>query len=76
MKESIESVKQRLSQLYLGKCGIHGMGIRRPRNALLIYVNSIPPEHEADQAAVLREVELKAAPFQVIVITEDAPSIT
>ena len=75
MKESIESVKQRLSQLYLGKCGIHGMGIRRSTNALFISINSIPPQNEADQAAVLREIELKAAPFPVMVIKEDTPSI-
>jgi hypothetical protein len=35
----------------------------------------IPPENEADQAAVLREVERQAAPFQAIVIKEGAPSI-
>ena len=73
MPESIEAVKNRLRQSFLGKAGIHGVGLSRAEQAIRVYVSSTA---HSDQADFLEQLRRSAAPFRVIVVNEERPRIT
>ena len=73
MPDSIDEVKDRLRRSYLGKGGIHGVGVSRAKQAIRVYVS---PQAEADQSDVLALMRESASPFPVIVVREDRPQIT
>lgn len=73
MAETLEDLKRRLRHQYLGKHGIHGVGIRRSENAVCLYVS---PDINPDQEPVFGEIERQAEPSNVIVILEEPPSIS
>jgi hypothetical protein len=73
MSETLDEVKRRIAHKYLGKAGIHGVGIRRSQNALNVYMGADP---SLDQKQLLKEIEREAAPYKVIVTQEERPSIT
>lgn len=72
MGKSLDEVKQDISQKYLGKSGIHGIGIRRKANALSIYTDAEP---SPKQKAVLEEIKKEVAPFSVITVEEDRADV-
>lgn len=61
MSGSLDEARKRVSKKYLGKAGIHGVGIRRSRNALAVYVDPGP-----GQGQILKEVASEAAPYSVL----------
>jgi hypothetical protein len=73
MPDSIDEVKNRLRRSYLGKGGIHGVGVSRAKQAIRVYVS---PQAEADQSDVLALMRESASPFPVIVVREDRAQIT
>lgn len=73
MSESLEEVKRRLRDKYLGKEGIHGLGIRRSQNALCVYAKL---NSSREQNKLLQELKNEAAPYQVMVIDEEPPRIS
>lgn len=42
MSESLENVKKRLFNVFLGKYDIHGIGIDRLDRSIKVYVNRMP----------------------------------
>lgn len=66
---SLEEVKDRVRRSYLGKGGIHAVGLSRVEGVVRVYVSP----GEEDQA-VLDEVRKLALPFPIVVIREDRPS--
>lgn len=70
--ESLEEAKQRLSR-YLGRAGIHGVGLRRSENAVMVYLD---PAGGEDCQALLREMEREVAPFRLMAVYEGRPRIT
>jgi hypothetical protein len=70
MMETLEEVKDRLQGGYLGKAGIHGLGISRAQGAIRVYIS---PGSGLEQTAVLEQIRKAAEPFPVIVIREDRP---
>jgi hypothetical protein len=73
MTKSLEEVKELLSAKYLGKAGIHSMGISRAESAVRVYVH---PDADNVLSEVLREIERDAAPYKIVPITSERPSIT
>ncbi len=73
MPESIEEVKDRLRHSFLGKAGIHGVGLSRARQAIRVYVS---PDATSSQANLLEQLREAAQPFVVDVIHEDRPRVT
>lgn len=71
MGQSLEEVKNRLRQSFLGKGGIHGVGVNRAERAIRIYMSP----QAAGQPDVLDQVREAAKPFPVFVVTEDRPQI-
>jgi hypothetical protein len=73
VSKSLDEVKKHVSRKYLGRAGIHSVGISRAENALRVYVDA-----EAEDALkdVLSEIEKEAAPFKIVPIKSDRSSIT
>lgn len=70
MARSLDEVKAIVSGRYLGRAGIHGVGIRRSQGALMVYLH---PGHGGEQERLLREIETEAAPYTVIATREEGP---
>lgn len=73
MDEPLDKIKERVTREYLGKAGIHGVGISRSKNALRIYVE---PDSSLEQKELLEEIEKKATPYKVLKVVEEKPTIT
>jgi hypothetical protein len=73
MPESLEEVKNRLRQSYLGRGGVHAVGVSRAEQAIRVYVS---PEAAPEQPEVLAQLRESARPFAVIVVREDRARIT
>jgi len=73
VSKSLDEVKEHVSMKYLGKAGIHSVGISHAENALRVYVD---PEAEGALKDVLIEIEKEAAPFKIVPIKSDRSSIT
>jgi hypothetical protein len=71
--DPLEELKTRLSRAYIGKSGIHGVGLRRSQNAVCIYVDKSSAEFQRE---ILAEVERFAAPFRVVIVDEKRPRLT
>jgi hypothetical protein len=72
MSDLLNKVKRRISTKYLGKAGIHGVGIRRSQNALCLYLDT---DINTDQKKILQSIEQEAVPYKVLIISENKPKI-
>ncbi len=74
---SLDETKTLLSRKYLGKEGIHGIGLSKRDNAISVHMI---PAKDADQAArqddLIARMKQEAGPHPVVVTTEDAPMKT
>ena len=70
MERSLQAVKERVSEVFLGRGGIHGVGIRLSQNAICLYVHVVPG---TDRERVIEAVRREAAPFGVIIVEEEPP---
>jgi hypothetical protein len=72
---SLEVIKQRLSRKYLGRGGIHGIGMSKVGNAVRVHlVSSADPGERSRQSAILDELKRDAAPYEVIITFEEMPT--
>jgi hypothetical protein len=70
--DTLDTVKQRLRNRYLGRAGIHGLGVSPAQNAIRVYIHP----GRADTEAVLRQLEAEARPHRVVVVQEEPPALT
>jgi hypothetical protein len=74
---SLDATKQLLSKKYLGKEGIHGIGLSRRENAIRIHLaQASDPDHAARQQTLIEELKREAGPHPVQVTREDKPMKT
>lgn len=71
MAPTLDSVKAKLSDEFLGRGGIHAIGVRRSQNAIALYLHS-PPGEERNR--VIEAARRAAAPFAVVVVEERPPT--
>jgi len=72
MTADLEDLKKRIRTQYLGRGGIHGVGMSRSRNVVRLYVNDAS-DLDPD---LLEEVTKGVSPFGLEVIKEQSPSAT
>lgn len=70
MCDLLNEVRRRIASEYLGKAGIHGVGMSRSRNAIRLY---LVPQAGTEQEETLAEIEQEAAPFQVLIVEDEPP---
>lgn len=71
MSKTIDEVKEKVSRKYLGKFGVHGVGISRSQNAIKLYVD----RGSEIEASRLDAIERDASPCKVLVVKEESPKI-
>lgn len=72
MSDELRQAKQRVKSRFLGKHGVHAVGIRQADNAVSVYVDQDAPEPAME---VLDELRAAAAPCAVTVLREGRPAI-
>jgi len=70
MDKSLDETREYLIGKYLGKAGIHSIGMSRRENGIRIYLK---PSADAEQSQVLQEIETEAAPYKIIVVESNTP---
>ena len=71
-EKSLDEVRQHISRTYIGKSGIHEVGIRRKLNAICIYLVA---SADLEQQALLNEIEREVSPYKVLKIDAERPAI-
>ena len=72
---SLDDTKQLLSKKYLGKEGIHGIGVSRSQNAIRVHmVPAADAAHAARQQGLIQQMKEEAGSHDVQVTTEDKPA--
>ncbi|MGD0013828.1 MAG: hypothetical protein ABSD56_05320 [Bryobacteraceae bacterium] len=67
MAETLESVRERISERYLGKAGIHAVGVRRSANAITVYIQSAVDAQQAEtREQTLESLRKDASPYAVL----------
>lgn len=72
MSDDLENVKRLLSRKYLGKAGIHAVGIRPSANAISVF---IAPGSLERYKQLFEQLKKDAEPFEVLVAEEEPPKI-
>lgn len=72
MALSLEQVKSQVRRSFLGKGGIHGVGVSRAEGAIRLYVT----RGVGEEPDLLEQVREAARPYPVLVITEDRPEVS
>ena len=67
MAESVLRVKARLQEQYLGRFGIHGIGVNQEKDTIHIYYW---PEPGVDMGPVLEKIRSESGRYNVILIRE------
>ncbi len=70
MSDSLEETKERLKGRFLGRAGVHGLGIRHAENAICVYADM---EETPEFQALLAEIEKESGSFRILVIREARP---
>jgi len=73
VSESLDEIKKRVAAKFLGKSGIHSIGISRAENSVRVYLE---PESDNEVEEVLEQIRAEAAPYKVVHIASERPSIT
>jgi hypothetical protein len=69
--DDLEARKALVSKKYLGKGGIHGVGMARSKSAVKVYVD---PAASAGLDNLLEAIRKEVTPFRLLVIREDRAS--
>jgi hypothetical protein len=68
----LQAVKVALSRRYLGKAGIHALGVRPSANAISVFM---APGSREKYKQVLDELQKEAHPFDVLFTEEEPPDL-
>ena len=71
MAPSLADAKQRIKREFLGKSGIHAVGIRPSDDAVAVYVDDAA---DADLDRLRAELERTVAPVRVVVVSSKRAS--
>lgn len=71
MEESLQAVKARIRNQYLGKAGIHGLGIRQKEGAIMVHIT---PGVDGGREEILEEIKRSVIPHKLIVVEEEPPT--
>jgi hypothetical protein len=70
---TLDHVQQVITDEYLGKAGIHGVGIRRKKSAIVLYIE---PGASEKYESTMTKIKEKVDPLDLMIVEEEPPSIT
>ncbi len=68
---TLSNVKKEVQDAFLGKYGIHGVGIKSSNNTVRLYTS----EESDDLKAAMKSLELMCAPFSLELVIEEEPKL-
>jgi hypothetical protein len=68
---TLSDVKKEVRDTFLGKYGIHGVGIKASNNTVRIYIS----EESDDLKAAMDSLKLICAPFSLELVIEEEPKV-
>ena len=68
---TLSDVKKEVRDAFLGKYGIHGVGIKQSNNAVRIYASS----ESDDLKAAMNSLKLMCNPFSLELVIEEKPKV-
>lgn len=71
-KQTLDDAQSLVTEKYLGQAGIHGVGIRRKKSAIALYVEPGATEEHKD---LLTQIGDEVKPYDLIVVEEERSSI-
>ena len=71
-KQTLDDAQSLVTEKYLGQAGIHGVGIRRKKSALALYVEPGATQEHKD---LLKQIGDEVKPYDLIVVEEERSSI-
>jgi hypothetical protein len=72
VSRDLQTVKEALSENYLGKAGIHALGVRPSANAISVFM---APGSLARYKEVFDKLQEEAEPFDVLFTEEEPPRL-
>lgn len=73
MRETLEEAKAHVRKRFLGKHGIHAVGVSRSRQEIRVYLS---PEAGPAEASLVDRLREAAAPFAVVVVELDSARLS
>lgn len=74
---SLIEKKKEISEKYLGKAGVHGVGVSRQRGAIKLHVSRPHSERQRqEQDRMLEKLRREAAPYGVLTFDDNPAAIT
>lgn len=73
---SLDATKRLISRKYLGRGGVHGVGLSKADNAVRVHLSPPAAASDNDREELLEALRRDAAPYAVMVTTEDAATKT
>jgi hypothetical protein len=70
VSDDLEKVKTLLSSRYIGKAGIHAIGMRASADAISVYM---APGSRERYKQILQDLKKEAEPFEVLFTEEEPP---
>lgn len=67
---ALRRLKEELGKRYLGRHGIHGIGVRESEDAICLYVD---PGSDLERTPTWEVIRRSAAPHGVVLVREDRP---
>ncbi|WP_407530483.1 hypothetical protein [Methylobacterium oryzisoli] len=68
---SLVETKRQLSRRYIGRSGIHAIGLARAQNAIRVYLSAPTTGETDEQRTTLRSLERDALPYPVLLTIEE-----
>jgi hypothetical protein len=72
MDDPLIELKRRIRNDYLGRGGIHGIGVSRSQNAISVYVD----KDAVVDPVLLDDLARRAEPYAVLLVRQDKSSTT
>ena len=70
MTEALRKLKDELRKRYLGKHGIHAVGVRESENVICVYLDS---DADVEGSGALAAIKKAASPYPVVLVWEGKP---
>lgn len=73
MTETIDQTKSRLSREFLGRDGVHAVGLRRAESTIVVYASGLQAK---ERAALERRLAAAAAPHRTKLVESPPPTVS
>ena len=75
VKENLSTAKRRISRKFLGRAGIHGVGLHPSTADTIVVYREEEDVGEEENKTLIQELRKEASPFKIEIVDTEAPTI-